>query len=97
MTLIARRIKDLYLLFISLADAALGNDAVVVPTVNGKAKIRVQAGTDSGTVLRLRSKGMPRLRAGGRGDMLITIHVETPKHITRRAKDLLEELRKELK
>src|SRR3989338_69511 len=86
-----------YALSIPLADAALGNDTVIVPTLDGSVKVRIQAGHDAGSVLRLRGKGMPKLRSGGRGDMLITVKVETPKRLSRRARELLEELRKEVK
>ncbi len=93
-----RQEDDLYYtMTIPFVEAVLGEDAKIIPTIDGKTKIRVPAGIDSGTVLKLREKGMPRLRARGRGDMLITIEVETPKRLSRRAKELLEELRKELK
>jgi molecular chaperone DnaJ len=82
---------------ISVADASLGSDSLVVPTIDGKAKITIPAGTDSGTVFRLREKGMPRLRGRGRGDMLVTVQVDTPKRLSRRAKELMDELKKELK
>lgn len=85
-----------YALNVSMVDAALGSDAVVIPTIDGKAKLKIQPGVQSGTVLRLREKGMPRLRARGRGDMLVTLTVETPKRLTRCAKELLEQLKKEL-
>ncbi|MDO8557641.1 MAG: molecular chaperone DnaJ [bacterium] len=86
-----------YTLRIPLVEAVLGEDTKIVPTIDGKTKIRIPSGIDSGTVLKLREKGMPRLRARGRGDMLIKVEVETPKRLSRRAKELLEELRKELK
>lgn len=75
---------------ISFAQAALGAD-VEVPTVDGKHKTKVPAGTQSGTVLRLRGKGAPDLRGGGRGDELVRIVVETPRKLTARQRELLEE------
>ncbi|MDP3963798.1 MAG: molecular chaperone DnaJ [bacterium] len=94
---LSREGDDLHFaLRISVIDAALGNDQIVIPTIDGKAKIKIAPGTDAGTVLRLHEKGMRRLHGKGRGDMFITIDVETPKRLSRKARELLEQLRKEL-
>ncbi len=74
---------------ISFPQAALGA-SVAVPTLDGKAKVKVPAGTQSGKVLRLRGKGLPRLRGMGRGDQLIRLHVETPSRLSPRQRELLE-------
>ena len=60
--------------------AALG-DEVVIPTLDGKGMLRVPAGTQPGTVLRVRGKGIPRRLRGGRGDQLIEVQVEVPTHL----------------
>lgn len=76
---------------ISIGAAALGGD-IEVPTIDGgKSRVKVPAGTQTGKQLRLRGKGMPALRGGGVGDMLIELAVETPVNLTQRQKDLLRE------
>ena len=75
---------------ISFAQAALGAE-IEVPTIEGKLKMKVAAGTQSGTVLRLRGKGAPDLRGSGRGDELVRVVVETPRKLTARQREILEE------
>ena len=77
-----------YTLPANFAQVALG-DEVEVPTVHGNVKLKIPAGTQTGTVLRLRGKGAPRLRGGGQGDQHVTIHVVTPKHLTEKQKEAL--------
>lgn len=84
-----------YVKEVSFADAALGA-TVPVPTLEGTVRMEIPVGIDSGKVLRLRGKGMPRLHGRGRGDILVTIQVATPKKLSKRARELLEELGKEL-
>ena len=67
-----------------------------VPTVSGMTKMKVEAGTQSGAVLRIRGKGMPALRGGSRGDLHVALQVETPVKLDGDAKKLLEELREKL-
>ncbi|MCB0055645.1 MAG: molecular chaperone DnaJ, partial [Caldilineaceae bacterium] len=93
-----RRGEDLFLdLQINVAQAALG-DEVVVPTVDGEEKITIQPGTQSGSVIRLRGKGVPRLdRSGrgsnmGRGDLHVIIQVGVPKSLTDEQKKLFQQL-----
>lgn len=69
-----------YELPINMVQAALG-DELQVPTVHGKVKFKIPAGTQPGTTFRLRGKGAPRLRGTGNGDQHITINVEIPKDI----------------
>ena len=69
--------------------AAAGGD-LYVPTISGKTKIRVPAGTQSGAILRLKGKGAPSLRGGGRGDLHIRLIVETPTGLSKEQLELLE-------
>lgn len=76
---------------VSIATAALGGE-VDVPTIDGgKARVKVAAGSQTGKQMRLRAKGMPALRGGGLGDMLIELAVETPVNLTARQRELLRE------
>ncbi|MEO7175657.1 MAG: molecular chaperone DnaJ, partial [Saprospiraceae bacterium] len=71
----------IYDLYMNFADAALGAQAEV-PTLEGKVKIKIPAGTQSGKILRLKSKGLPEVQGYGRGDQLIYVNVWTPKEIS---------------
>jgi len=62
-----------------------------VPTLDGKVKRKIPAGAQSGTVFRLRGKGLPDPSGHGRGDQLVRIIVETPRRLTPRQRELLEE------
>jgi molecular chaperone DnaJ len=81
---------------IGFPQAALGT-RIQVPTLDGKAKLKIPAGTQTGTLFRLRGKGVPHLQGWGRGDQLVRVIVRTPAKLTRRQKKLLAELRKEMK
>ncbi len=83
-----------YDLYLNFADAALGT-SVEVPTADGKAKIKIDAGTQSGKILRLRGKGLPDVNGNGygRGDQLVNINVWTPKSLNKDEEQLLERLR----
>lgn len=76
---------------ITFMQAALGA-VVEVPTIDEPIKIRVQPGTQPGTIIRLRGKGVPNVRGGGRGDQYVKITLHVPTHLSRRQKELLEEL-----
>lgn len=78
--------------YINFADAALGTN-IEIPTVDAKAKIKVEAGTQSGKVLRLKGKGLPDVNSYGTGDLLVNINVWTPQHLTPEEKKALETLR----
>lgn len=78
---------------VSFAQAALG-DKIDVETVEGIVKMKVPAGTQSGEVYRIRSKGVPKLRGFGRGDHLVKVIVDVPTKLSRKEKRLIEELRK---
>jgi molecular chaperone DnaJ len=77
---------------ISFADVALGAD-VDVPTLEGRMKLPVKAGTQSAEQVRLRGKGLPNVHDGRRGDLVVTVEVEVPRKLTSRQKDLLQEFR----
>ncbi|WP_050527971.1 molecular chaperone DnaJ [Pseudorhodobacter aquimaris] len=79
---------------VTMATAALGGE-VEVPTIDGgKSRVKVPSGSQTGKQMRLRSKGMPALRGGGVGDMLIELAVETPVNLTGKQKELLREFEK---
>lgn len=81
---------------ITFPEAALGC-SIEVPTLEGvRATIKVPPGTQDGTTLRLRDKGMPRLQARGHGDLLVKVKVEVPTGLTARQRALLEEFAKTL-
>jgi molecular chaperone DnaJ len=80
---------------ISFAQAALGGE-VDVPTLDGKVKLRVPPATQPGSVLRIKGKGIPHRIRGGRGDQLVEVSVEVPTHLSDRAKELIEELGREM-
>ncbi|MCB1547754.1 MAG: molecular chaperone DnaJ, partial [Hyphomicrobiaceae bacterium] len=79
---------------ISMVTAALGGQ-IEVPTVDGgRTRVKVPEGTETGKQFRLRNKGMPVLRSKATGDMYIQVEVETPKNLTRRQRELLEQFEK---
>ena len=82
-------IFDLYLNF---ADAALGT-SVEVPTIDGKVRIKIPAGTQSGKIFRLKGKGLPSVQSYGTGDQLIHVNVWTPKKLNAEEKALMEKLK----
>jgi len=75
---------------INFAQAALG-DEIEVPTVDGRVKLKIPAGTQTETFFRLRGKGVPFLRSNGRGDQHVKVRVVTPTKLTDRQKELLRE------
>ncbi len=80
---------------ISMTTAALGGQ-IEVPTLEGAmSRVKIPEGTEGGKQFRLKGKGMPVLRSNAAGDMYIQVEVETPKNLTRRQRELLEEFEKE--
>ena len=84
-------------LTINIAQAVLGSE-IEVPTVDGKEKLRIPAGTQSGKILTLRNKGVPHLRGNGRGDQQIMVNVEIPSanHMNKEQRKLFEQLAQSL-
>ncbi|MFT4153108.1 molecular chaperone DnaJ [Parafilimonas sp.] len=80
-----------YELHISFPDAVFGTN-VEVPTIDGRAKIKIPPGTHSGKIFRLKGKGFPEVNGYGRGDQLIHVNVWTPQHITHEEKEMLNQL-----
>jgi molecular chaperone DnaJ len=81
---------------ISFAQAALGGE-VNIETIDGNLKLKIPGGTQPGTAIRLREKGVPHLHGGGRGDHYIRIKITVPKHLTGKQKELLREFEGEPK
>jgi len=81
---------------ISYSQAALG-DTIEVPTIEGDIKLKVQPGTQPGTLIRLRGKGVPSPQGYGKGDEYVRIQIEVPRGLTKKQKELLEELEGEKK
>ncbi|MFC0558005.1 molecular chaperone DnaJ [Halalkalibacter alkalisediminis] len=75
---------------LTFAQVALG-DEIEVPTLNGKVKLKIPAGTQTGTNFRLRGKGVPNVHGRGQGDQHVKIRVVTPKNLTEKEKDLIRE------
>ena len=78
-------------LFISVSDAALGSQ-VEVPTVDGKARLKISPGTQPGKVLRLKGKGLPSVNSYGNGDLLVNVNVWIPKELNKEERQILEKL-----
>ena len=93
-----RRGDDIYAKVpVTITEATLGAE-ISVPTVHGKATVKIPPGTASGQVLRLRGQGAPKVgQPGQRGDMYIEVQIVPPKRLSRKARELLEELAKEIK
>jgi molecular chaperone DnaJ len=81
----------LYTLPISITQALLG-DEVEIPTLNGKARLHIDSGVQSGKILRMRGKGIPNLNGYGKGDQLIRLVVWIPTKLTKASKDLIHKL-----
>ncbi len=86
---------DMNLLYdhhISFPEAVLGT-SIEVPTLEGKARIKIEPGTQGGKVLRLKGKGLPSVNAYGRGDLLVNINIWTPQSVNNEEKEMLNRLR----
>jgi len=90
-----QRVGDdlVYNLAVTMSQAALGADIEVPTIIDGNAMLKIPQGIQSGQALRLRGRGMPRLRDSGRGDQVVRVLVWTPTSLTREERDLLEQLR----
>ncbi|MFO8055551.1 MAG: molecular chaperone DnaJ [Bacteroidales bacterium] len=83
----------LYNLYISFPEAVMGT-TVNVPTIDGKAKVKIEPGTQPGRILRLRNKGIPSLQRKTRGDQLINVNIWTPQEVSKEEKEMLEKMKK---
>lgn len=81
-----------YKLHLNFLDAVLGSE-VEVPTMNGKVKMKITAGTQSGKIMRLRGKGIKDMNSYGRGDQLVHIQLWTPQQLTAQERKTLEALK----
>jgi molecular chaperone DnaJ len=87
-----REDEDVYLEApISFSQAALGAE-IEVPTLNGKAKLRIPEGTQTHAVFRMRGEGMPRISGRGKGDQLVRVIIRTPTGLSSKERKALEEL-----
>jgi len=87
-----RRENDILLnLDINITQAVLGAE-VEVPTVNGKEKLKIPAGTQPGKIFTLKARGVPHIRKSGRGDELVIVNVDIPSKLTKEQKELFEKL-----
>lgn len=77
--------------FISIPEAIMGTN-IEVPTIEGKARIKIEAGTQSGKVLKLKGKGLPSINSYGRGDMLVGVHVWIPQNLSKEEKKLIADI-----
>jgi molecular chaperone DnaJ len=78
-----------YELYISFPEAVNGSTAEI-PTIDGKARVKIEPGTQSGKMLRLKGKGLPEVNSYGRGDLLVSIHVWTPQNLTKEERNLMQ-------
>jgi len=84
--------KDLFCSVpISFSQAALGAE-ITIPTLEGEHKLKIAEGTQSGTVFRVKGKGVPSIKGGGKGDLHVQVRVQTPAKLTKKQRELLEEL-----
>ena len=81
----------IYSLFISISDAILGTQ-VEIPTIDGKVRMKIAPGTQSGQVLRLKGKGLPEVNGYRTGDMLVNVNVWIPKKVSKEEEKLLQQL-----
>src|SRR5690606_34013729 len=85
-------INLIYDLHISFVDAALGT-SVEIPTIDGKAKIKIEPGTQGGKILRLKGKGIPEVNSYHKGDQLVYVNIWTPKALSKEEREQLEILK----
>lgn len=81
-----------YILPLSFPEVVFGTQ-VEVPTIDGKAKIKIPAGTQSGKIFRLKGKGFPEINSYGRGDQLVQVKVWTPQHLSDEERNALEKMK----
>ena len=84
--------EDLYLKVVLTWPQAVLGDEITVPTLTGKVSVKIASGIQCGKILRLRGKGLPTIRGGRHGDLLVRIQVETPSQIKRNEKEIIKQL-----
>jgi len=90
-----RRENDLHIILpISFTQAALG-DEIEVPTIDGKARLKIPAGTNSETILRMSGKGIPDVHGNGRGDQMVKVRIEVPPKLSKKQVELIKQLHEE--
>jgi len=92
-----RKGDDLFIiLYLSFPEATLGKDVEINTLDKKKIILKIPAGTDAGEIFRIRGKGIKHFSSAGFGDLYATVKIKTPKNISKKAKELLEELQKEI-
>lgn len=91
--LMRRDLDVIYPLFVTFPDVVLGTQ-VEVPTIDGRAKIKIPAGTQSGKIFRLKGKGFPAFQSYEKGDQLVEINTWSPQTLTKEEREMLEKLQK---
>ena len=81
---------------ITFTQAVLGGE-LEIPTIDGKVKYDIPEGTQTGATFRLRGKGIPNVNGRGRGDQFVTVHIETPRNLSREQKEALRKFSESLK
>jgi len=82
----------IYNLVLTVPDAILGTSAEI-PTVKGKVRVKIEAGTQPGKVLRLRGKGLPSVNGYGTGDLLVNVNVYMPERLNKEEHKIMEKLK----
>lgn len=90
--LVRNELDVVYYLNLSFPDVVLGTQ-VEVPTIEGKAKIKIPAGTQSGKIFRLKGKGFPAFQSYEKGDQLVEVSVWSPQHLTNEEREMMEKLK----
>jgi molecular chaperone DnaJ len=94
-SIFTRKDNDLHITVpISFTQAVLG-DEIEVPTIDGKAKLKIPAGTQSETTFRMRDKGLPFVNHVGSGDQMVKVKIEVPKKLTKKQTELIKQLKEE--
>ncbi len=89
--LMRRDLDVIYPLYISFPETVLGTQ-IEVPTIDGKAKIKIPAGTQSGKIFRLKGKGFPAFQSYEKGDQLVEVNAWSPQQLTKEEREILEKL-----